>query len=106
MTVKYVVLAEEIESDISKLQKVKEKIQKGVSKISKLTEEKDIYLDSVAINLHSFYPGLENIFKNIASKVDGEIPAGERWHTDLLSQMTSPYRTFARQSFPIQRKEY
>lgn len=37
--------------------------------------------------MHSFYTRVEAVFKNIALKVDGEIPTGERWHHDLLEQM-------------------
>lgn len=46
-------------------------------------------MDSIAINLHSFYTGIENIFADIASKVDGELPDGEKWHSDLLRQMAT-----------------
>ena len=40
------------------------------------------------MSLQSFYTGCENIFRRIATYVDGELPAGERWHTDLLEQMS------------------
>lgn len=89
MTVRYVVLAEEIENEIQKLKKVESKIQRIVSTLKKGKVEKEIYLDALALTLHSFYTGLENIFENIAAKVDGDIPAGESWHTDLLIQMAT-----------------
>ena len=38
--------------------------------------------------LHSFYTGLENIFLNIAKRIDKQIPTGAEWHHDLLNQMT------------------
>jgi len=37
--------------------------------------------------LHSFYNGLENIFKLIAKKIDEQNPTSERWHIELLDQM-------------------
>ncbi len=37
--------------------------------------------------LHDFYTCLERIFHKIALKVDGEVPAGDSWHADLLRQM-------------------
>ena len=37
--------------------------------------------------LQSFYNGVENIFQTIGKRVDGQIPAGESWHKDLLLQM-------------------
>ena len=88
MTVKYVVLADEIEDEIKKLKEVEKKIYKYSSELSN-SEKHDVYLDSVALNLHAFYTGIENIFKAIASKVDGDVPKGESWHSELLSQMTT-----------------
>lgn len=51
------------------------------------SEEQYVYLDSVALNLHSFYSGVERLFELIARHVDGVLPAGETWHHDLLQQM-------------------
>lgn len=50
--------------------------------------EEDILADSLAARLHSFYTGLENIFENIATEVDGGIPPGDSWHKKLLTQMS------------------
>jgi hypothetical protein len=47
----------------------------------------DGYWDGVALNLHSFYTGAENIFKDIAKTIDGELPQGSDWHKKLLLQM-------------------
>ena len=49
----------------------------------------DFYLDSVALNLHSFYTGLEKIFELIAATVDQYKPEGENWHQALLRQMSA-----------------
>ena len=49
----------------------------------------DLYLDSVALNLHGFYSGFERIFTQIAEIVDDDLPRGENWHELLLLQMTS-----------------
>jgi hypothetical protein len=54
--------------------------------------------------LHSFYNGLENIFKLIAKKLDEEMPTGERWHIELLDQMTKS--TNNRQQFVLTNKVY
>ena len=40
--------------------------------------------------MHDFYNGVERIFERIAVQVDGHLPAGERWHQDLLEQMAQP----------------
>lgn len=57
------------------------------SRAQKLSNEQEIYLDSVALNLHGFYSGLERLFELIARHVDQHLPAGEMWHRDLLQQM-------------------
>lgn len=49
----------------------------------------DLYLDGVALNLHSFYSGLERLFELIALNIDGIKPDSETWHRELLKQMSS-----------------
>ena len=49
----------------------------------------DLYLDSVALNLHSFYNGVERLFSGIATTLDNRLPEGHRWHKALLDQMAS-----------------
>ena len=43
---------------------------------------------ALASVLHSFYTGVENIFQLIAKHLDQQPLAGERWHRDLLDQMS------------------
>lgn len=50
--------------------------------------ERDVFLDSVALNLHGFYSAVERLFELIARHVDGALPTGEGWHHDLLQQMS------------------
>jgi hypothetical protein len=45
------------------------------------------FLNSLALNLHSFYNGLERIFETISRRLDPTFPSGERWHRHLLEQM-------------------
>lgn len=47
----------------------------------------DLYLDSVALNLHGFYSGLERLFEQIAREIDKELQ-GANWHQRLLEQMS------------------
>ena len=37
--------------------------------------------------LHDFYSGVESLFEKIAVNIDGKLPTGEDWHSELLSQM-------------------
>jgi hypothetical protein len=46
-------------------------------------------LDSVALNLHSFCTGLESLFELIVSEMDQTMPSGERWHRQLLLQVSN-----------------
>jgi len=47
-----------------------------------------MYFDSVALNLHDFYNGLERLFEVIVENIDGIKLSGNRWHQELLRQMT------------------
>lgn len=46
-----------------------------------------IELSALAALLHSFYTGIENLFRRIAVEVDGGIDKGDGWHRRLLLQM-------------------
>jgi hypothetical protein len=50
----------------------------------------EIELSALAALLHSFYTGVENIFKRVAVELDGETPRGEAWHRQLLETMAAP----------------
>ena len=47
-------------------------------------------LPALAAILHSFYNGIENIFKRIAVALDGGTPRGPSWHAELIDSMQSP----------------
>ena len=42
----------------------------------------------IARYLYEIYMGMENIFREIARDVDGDMPEGAEWHKALLKQMT------------------
>jgi hypothetical protein len=44
-------------------------------------------ITAAASALHSFYNGLENIFKIITRRIDNRTLSGEQWHKRLLSEM-------------------
>jgi len=54
------------------------------------TPPNDIELSALAAMLHSFYNGIENIFKRIAEELDGQLPRGQAWHRELLDLMGEP----------------
>ena len=45
----------------------------------------DGYLKATAFDLHSFYTGLERVFRLIAEILDGRLPGGDGWHKLLLT---------------------
>ena len=54
------------------------------------TRPDDIELSALAAMLHSFYTGIENMFKRIAVEIDGKLPSSPFWHRDLLEAMIHP----------------
>lgn len=50
----------------------------------------EIELSAIAAMPHSFYGGIENIFKRVGVELDGALPSGPSWHRDLLDSMSSP----------------
>jgi len=80
-------LAERIRSELVDLNRLVERAQEGLRRAQR--SDDDLYLDSVALNLHGFYAGLERLFKLTAAIVDGAMPQGANWHQILLQQMAA-----------------
>jgi hypothetical protein len=80
------VLSGRIRDELSELARVADRAEQGWERAK--TQHDDYYLDGVALNLHSFYSGLEHIFEKIASLVDESVPAGSNWHQELIRQMS------------------
>ncbi len=54
------------------------------------TAPTEIELSALAATLHSFYTGVENIFKRVAVELDGAPVRGDAWHRELLLRMKTP----------------
>ena len=78
-------LAVRIREEIAAIERVLDRIDEGWQRASRTSD--DYYLDSVALNLHGFYTGLERIYERVANLIDGGVPGGEDWHRKLLLQM-------------------
>lgn len=85
MAGKGAVLASRILNEISALGVVVARVEDAWKAAAASKDE--LYFDSVALNIHSFYSGLERVFEKIASAVDDSIPQGVNWHQELLNQM-------------------
>ncbi len=57
------------------------------------SSDQDYLVDAVALNLHSFYAGVERLLELIADQVDQVKPSGAMWHRELLQQMTAEIPT-------------
>jgi hypothetical protein len=80
-------LAERVRDELVELERVIQRIQEGWRRARRFSD--DFYLDSVALNLHGFYAGLERLFELIATVIDGRKPGGANWHQLLLQQMAA-----------------
>lgn len=87
MTPKGRVIAARIRQELDDLRPLLEKVQRGVRAAKLKSEDHDLYLDAVALNIHDFYSGMERILLNGAGAIDGVIPEGSQWHQELLQQM-------------------
>lgn len=65
-------------------------VERATSMLQKarVTQDDDYY-DGIALNLHSFYVGVEAMFEDIARTLDSVIPDSPNWHQELLKQMAA-----------------
>jgi len=80
-------LKERIDSELHSIQQTAQRVLDAWDGAERLPDQQSYYLDSVALNLHSFYSGLERIFSIIARHLDPVFPSGPYWHRELLNQM-------------------
>jgi hypothetical protein len=83
----YQALAGRLEQMMDDLGRVVDRVALLLEKARKTGD--DGYLDGLALNLHSFYAGMESCFEDIARTVDGATPGGANWHQELLQQMAA-----------------
>lgn len=84
----YPLLAARIRQELTAIEQVVARAERALNLALKNSDEQDLYLDAVALNLHDFYSGLERLFTLIGAEIDGVKPEGSAWHRDLLSQLT------------------
>ncbi|NOX63219.1 MAG: antitoxin [Chloroflexi bacterium] len=82
------ILQERIKAELADARRAANKAQDAYREALRDARHESFYLDSVALNLHGFYNGIERIFEDVARELDGGLPSGPAWHRDLLKQMT------------------
>jgi hypothetical protein len=85
MNKKYLVLIQNINSELDEISKTVQRAKKAWTLA--IDRDEPLYLDSVALSLHDFYNGLERIFERIAVNVDEFKPGSINWHQEILKQM-------------------
>jgi hypothetical protein len=80
-------IAERIRGEVPELERMIKRGQTAWEKASIRSIDQDVYLDSVALNLHGIYSGIEKLFELIAVHLDDSPPTGKTWHRDLLRKM-------------------
>ena len=89
MIPRYAVLSGRIRRDVADLGRVVDRVERALDLSRRQPPEREFLLDSVALNLHDFYTGLERILAHVASTLDQGAPGGPDWHRELLRQMTT-----------------
>lgn len=86
MIERYRRLAERVRNETADLEREVQRAQKAWHAVPK-TSDPDPYIDSVALNLHGFYSGIEKLFELVAVHLDQQRPSGNAWHRQLLDRM-------------------
>jgi len=86
MRKKYLILCQNINNELEEINKAVQRAKKAWEFAQK--KDEILYLDSLALNLHSFYNGIERIFERVAENIDEFKPGNINWHQEILNQMT------------------
>lgn len=100
MSARREVLASRVRREIGEIDRIVEIASKHWSRTATAGPDQDAFVDSVALNLHGFYSGVEHLFEAIAIEMDDGLPKGEAWHAELIDQMTLDLGTRRPEVFP------
>lgn len=85
----YQLLAGRIRQEAAELERSVNRAQRAWQAAERAQAQQDMFVDSAALNLHSFYSGLERLLEYAAHQLDGGPPKGDAWHRELLRQMAA-----------------
>jgi hypothetical protein len=91
MNGKVTALAGRLSEGIDDLKRAVDRVERLLQRARQTGD--DGYLDGVALNLHSFYNGVERLFEDITRTLEEALPTGPNWHQDLLRQMAAELAT-------------
>lgn len=81
---------EEIAIEMEELKRTVHVINKRYKEIKSGKVDAQVYIESIALNLHAFYSGIEEGLKSIADLTGEGLPGGQDWHAKLLRLMARP----------------
>jgi len=81
-----------IEFELKQLEKLN-RLNSSLLKRIKNKKPNQIELLAFSSLLHSFYTGIENIFKRIGQEIDNKLPSNSGWHQKLLERMVKSTST-------------
>lgn len=82
-------LIQRIADDRKKIARTVGRVERALEKIDILPIDAREFIErALAADIAEVYTGFEKFFERIANEIDKHLPKGERWHTDLLTQMT------------------
>ena len=76
----------EIQDELSELAKVKAVLDEAQARFAERIPN-PLELSGIALNLHDFYNGIENLFRRVALGLGEGLPTGSDWHSRLLKNM-------------------
>ena len=85
--VRWKALSQRIRMEIEEINRTVSAVERHWKRAKESDIDKDAFLNSVALNLHSFYNGIERTMELIALELDSGTLGGDSWHTELLRQM-------------------
>jgi len=88
MMTRYAIVAGRIRADLPSLALLVNRAEGALARAKNNPQDQDYYLAAAALDMHSFYAGIERLLQFIANEIDGSLPSGPHWHQDLLAQMS------------------
>ena len=79
-------LKEQLEVEQAQLRKLFE-IHRPLLERCRVQEPDVIELSALGAFLHSFYTGVENLFRRVTLELGSRMPQGEAWHQRMLQEM-------------------
>ena len=83
-------IQERINQELDKISQAIQQLEMFLKQLTNQSEAiyQEAFVNSIALNLQGIYTGIERIFQVIAKEIDLRVPTGDKWHRDLLEQMT------------------